>query len=134
MRATSLPLHQPARPSRRPAFPRMLSSKSTSSLLSDRLSVHKTKTAIALFTPWPPPFSNSFGAFPRTTAGRHSPTLPTPQSMWRSPSLLPPRSGIGCARPSVAIHLFRSVPVRLLLLRVLAPLPFLDLGTRGKPC
>src|SRR5260370_1394208 len=65
MRATSLLLHQPALPSRQLVFPRMLSSKSTSSLLADRFSVHKTKTAIALFTPWPSLFSNSFRAFAR---------------------------------------------------------------------
>jgi hypothetical protein len=80
------------------------------------------------------PVEHATKGFPRTMAGQHSPTLPTPQSMWRSPSLLPPRSGIGCAPPSAAIHLFRSVPVHLLLLRVLAPLPFLDPGTRDASC
>src|SRR5260370_9943744 len=43
MRATSPRLLQPAPPSRRLVFPRMLSSKSISSLLSDRFFLHKNK-------------------------------------------------------------------------------------------
>src|SRR6516225_364160 len=134
MRATSPRLRQPAPPSRRLVFPRMLSSKSISSLLSDRFFLHKNKkTAIALFTPRPFLFSNFFcisAALGREALSTASDTAKyvaiavTPTTTIRNrlrPAFGgdPPLPPGPCPPPAPA---------------GLAPRPYLDPDTRGTPC